>query len=51
MPTIPPFGLDGNPKSFKVFSPPLTSRAKGYAPPEYMIKSLLCYAVQAPPDI
>ena len=31
-------------------SPPLTSRAKGYAPPEYMLKSLLCCAVQAPPD-
>ena len=41
MPIISPFVLDGNPKSLKVFSPPLTSREKGYAPPEYMLKSLL----------
>ena len=47
MRTISPFGLDVNPKSLKVFSPPLTSRAKDYAPPEYMLKSLLCFAVQA----
>ena len=29
-------------------SPPLSSREKGYAPPEYMLKSLLCCVFHAP---
>ena len=31
-------------------SPPLSSSGKGYAPPEFMLKSLLCCVVHAPPD-
>ena len=31
-------------------SPPLTSWEKGYAPPEFMLKSLLCRAVHSPPN-
>ena len=31
-------------------SPPLSSMAKGCAPPEYMLKSLPCCADHAPPD-
>jgi hypothetical protein len=37
MPTISPFGLDGNTK-IQDHSPPLSSRAKGCAPPEYLLK-------------
>ena len=49
MPKISPFGLDGN-QIIQSHSPPLTSKEKGYAPPGYMLNSLLCYAVHAPPD-
>jgi hypothetical protein len=49
MPTISPFGLDGNTK-IQDYSPPLSSRAKGCAPPEYMLKSLSCCADHTPPD-
>jgi len=37
MRTISPFGLDGNLKNLQLHSPPLTSRAKGYAPPKNML--------------